>query len=50
MTFRKWKMIAGAGFGAALLGVLAGTALADERLKLSELSPNGARCLFRPGL
>jgi len=39
-------MIAGAGFGGALFGVLAGTALADERPGLTELSPNGADACF----
>jgi hypothetical protein len=46
MTFRKWKTIAGAGFGAVLFSALAGTALADERPGLTELSPNGADACF----
>ena len=48
MTFgaREWKTIAGAGFGAALLGLLTGTAVADDALKLRELSPNGADACF----
>ena len=48
MTFRarEWKIIAGAGFGAALLGLLTGTAVADDALKLRELSPSGADVCF----
>jgi hypothetical protein len=45
-AFPEWKTVARAGFGAALLGVLAGPALADDALKLSELSPNGADACF----
>ena len=36
----------GAGLGVALLGLLAGTAVADDALKLRELSPNGADACF----
>lgn len=46
MTFRKWKNFAGTGFGAMLLGALAGPAVADDALKLPELSPNGADACF----
>ena len=48
MTFRagEWKTVAGAGFGVALLGLLAGTAVADDALKLRELSPSGADVCF----
>ncbi|MER9601844.1 hypothetical protein [Mesorhizobium sp. M0243] len=48
MAFRagEWKTVAGAGFGAALLGLLAGPASADDALKLTELSPNGADACF----
>ncbi|MEP6567054.1 MAG: hypothetical protein ABJB10_18125 [Mesorhizobium sp.] len=46
MAFREWKMIAAAGFGAVLLSTLAGTALADERPGLPELSPNGVDACF----
>ncbi|WP_214472250.1 hypothetical protein [Mesorhizobium sp. dw_380] len=43
---REWKSVAGAGFGVVLLGLLTGTAVADERPKLTELSPNGADACF----
>ncbi|MER9727322.1 hypothetical protein [Mesorhizobium sp. M0217] len=46
MAFRKWKVVASAGFGAVLLGALAGSAAADDVLKLPELSPNGADACF----
>lgn len=46
MAFRKWKTIAGAGFSAVLLSALAGTAFADERPGLTELSPQGADACF----
>eukprot|EP01035_Chromulina_nebulosa_P052953 gene52953-72279_t len=48
MTFRagEWKTVAAAGFGVALLGLLAGPAGADDALKLRELSPNGADACF----
>lgn len=46
MAFRKWKTIAGAGFRAVLLSALAGTAFADERPGLTELSPKGADACF----
>ncbi|MGX5839601.1 hypothetical protein ACWGTI_02635 [Mesorhizobium sp. ArgA1] len=48
MAFRvgEWKRFVGAGFGIALLGLLAGTAVADDALKLAELSPNGADACF----
>lgn len=45
-AFSEWKTVVRAGFGAALLGVLAGSALADDALKLTELSPNGADACF----
>ncbi|MEI9418746.1 hypothetical protein [Mesorhizobium sp. Cs1321R2N1] len=46
MAFREWKTLAGAGFGAALLGGLTGSAFAGDALKLTELSPNGADACF----
>ncbi len=48
MAFRagEWKTVASAGFGAALLCTLAGPALGDDALKLTELSPNGADVCF----
>ncbi|TPJ17640.1 hypothetical protein FJW04_08785 [Mesorhizobium sp. B2-7-3] len=46
MAFREWKTFASAGFGAALLGGLVGSAFADNALKLTELSPNGADACF----
>lgn len=46
MAFGRWKIVAGAGFGAALLGALAGSALADEALKLTEMSPDGKDACF----
>ncbi|MES0091598.1 hypothetical protein [Mesorhizobium sp. M0030] len=46
MAFRKWKVVASAGFGCVLLGALASSALAGDALKLPELSPNGADACF----
>ncbi|OBQ70167.1 hypothetical protein [Mesorhizobium erdmanii] len=46
MAFQGWKTLTGAGFGAVLLGGLAGSALADNALKLTELSPKGADACF----
>ena len=40
------KTMAAAGFGAALLAALAGTAFADERPRLTELSPDGKDACF----
>lgn len=41
-----WKICVGAGLGAVLLAALAGTAVADDTPKLTELSPNGADACF----
>ncbi|CAN7662749.1 hypothetical protein [Mesorhizobium caraganae] len=46
MAFRKWKNFAVAGSGAMLLGALAGSAGADDALKLPELSASGADACF----
>ncbi len=46
MAFRKWKMIAGAGFGAVLLSTLAGAARAEQPPNLPEISPTGADACF----
>ncbi|MEO5756493.1 MAG: hypothetical protein ABIQ51_06520 [Mesorhizobium sp.] len=44
MAFRNG--LAATGIAAVLLGLLGGTAIADDALKLTELSPNGADACF----
>ncbi|TPN31742.1 hypothetical protein FKO01_15350 [Mesorhizobium sp. B2-3-3] len=48
MAFKglDWRAVFTAGLGAALLGALSGPACADDALKLTELSPNGADACF----